>query len=100
MAENIEDTLKARGRTHGDYGHHAEVTQRLKRVVRNAWVRHPDSHVVHRVEDSIDETLDMILHKIGRIVAGNDREVDHWQDIAGYATLMVKELEKDTLDDS
>ena len=37
----------------------------------------------------------MILHKIGRIVAGDEREVDHWQDIAGYATLAVKELERE-----
>ena len=95
MAENIEDTLKARGRTHGDYGRHAEVTQRLKLVVRQRWERHSDIYAGHRVEDSIREALDMILHKIGRIVVGDDQEVDHWQDIAGYATLVVKELEKE-----
>ena len=34
----------------------------------------------------------MILHKIGRIVAGDEMEPDHWLDIAGYATLVVLRL--------
>jgi hypothetical protein len=34
------------------------------------------------------EALDMILHKIARIVNGNPNETDHWHDIAGYATLV------------
>ena len=37
----------------------------------------------------------MILHKVARIMAGNPKEADHWRDIAGYATLAVKELERE-----
>jgi hypothetical protein len=39
------------------------------------------------------ETLDMIAHKIGRIIAGNAAEPDHWRDIAGYAQLVANRLE-------
>ncbi len=36
----------------------------------------------------------MIAHKIASILAGDPNEIDHWRDIAGYATLIVKELER------
>lgn len=50
-------------------------------------------------ESSIDqmtfvhmEAIEMIFHKIGRIGAGNPNFVDHWEDIAGYATLVAQRL--------
>jgi DNA primase len=39
------------------------------------------------------EALEMIAQKISRALHGNPHEVDHWRDIAGYATLVVNELE-------
>jgi hypothetical protein len=39
------------------------------------------------------EALEMIVHKIGRIVNGNPDVTDHWVDIAGYATLIADRLE-------
>lgn len=30
----------------------------------------------------------MILHKIARIMNGDPDHIDHWHDIAGYATLI------------
>lgn len=41
------------------------------------------------------EALDMIMNKIGRIVNGNSNNVDSWQDIAGYAQLIVERLKKE-----
>ena len=38
------------------------------------------------------EALDMIAHKIARILAGNQDNKDHWDDIAGYASLVLREL--------
>jgi len=38
------------------------------------------------------EALDMTAHKIGRILAGDPDHKDHWDDIAGYTTLVAKEL--------
>jgi hypothetical protein len=35
------------------------------------------------------ESVDMICHKIARIVnGGHPQELDHWHDIAGYAKLV------------
>ena len=72
--------LTERQKTHGDFTVHAHVTQHLKDVVHNIgqW---------HDLSDDKKEAIDMILHKIGRIVAGNPNHADHWDDIAGYATL-------------
>ena len=77
-----EDLLAERKKTHGDFTDHAEATQALKYVMYMSckW----DNHLtpVHR------EALEMIVHKIGRILAGNPNIKDHWDDIAGYAKLV------------
>ena len=77
-----KDLLAERAKTHGDYRVHAEVTQRLKDYIhaRDAW---------SRMNPSQREALDMICHKIGRIIAGNANFKDHWDDIAGYAKLVA-----------
>jgi len=38
------------------------------------------------------EAIDMILHKIARIVNGNPNYKDSWTDIIGYATLIERRL--------
>ncbi len=38
----------------------------------------------------VDEAIEMILHKISRIAAGNYYVKEHWDDIAGYAQLPAK----------
>jgi hypothetical protein len=47
-----------------------------------------------RLMDDQRETLDMIAHKIGRILAGDPNVEDHWKDIAGYATLSADRVRK------
>lgn len=74
------ELLAERGKTHGDYSHHANITQTLKRDMAS----NPNWHVLHPHER---ETLEMIAHKIGRILAGDPHFTDHWDDIAGYAKL-------------
>jgi hypothetical protein len=39
------------------------------------------------------EALDMIVHKIGRIINGDPNYIDSWQDIIGYAQLVKDRLE-------
>jgi len=39
------------------------------------------------------EALEMIQHKIARILNGDPNYADSWQDIAGYAQLIVKRIE-------
>lgn len=82
---SVEDTLKERAATHGSYVEHSKMSQTLKETLRGA--RMYDS-----LSDMQKEALDMICHKISRIVCGNPNHVDHWHDIAGYATLVEQIL--------
>lgn len=80
--------LKQRGDRYGPFIGHAEVTQRLKDVIaaelrqRNKILK-PDQQ----------ESLDMICHKIGRIINGDPDYDDSWVDIAGYARLVADRLQ-------
>jgi hypothetical protein len=88
MTTDINALLAERARTHGNYRVHAFITQDLKRVIT-----HHVADLDRRLDDDMTETLDMIAHKIGRIIAGNPAEPDHWRDIAGYAQLVANRLE-------
>ena len=85
---DINVLLAEREKTHGDYEIHAAITQDLKRVIT-----HHVADLDRRLDDDIAETLDMIAHSIGRIIAGNAAEPGHWRDIAGYAQLVANRLE-------
>ena len=84
----IESILKERGTTHGDFANHAWTTQSMKGAFRAGLERAGNNHLT----PSMLESVDMILHKLGRVAAGNPKHKDHWDDIAGYATLVSKEL--------
>ena len=78
---SVQETLDERQSTHGDFADHARITQMLKTVIQNqpGW---KNLNAMQR------ESLDMITHKIGRIMAGNPNHADHWHDIQGYAKLI------------
>lgn len=81
----VDELLVERGNTHGDYAHHAAVTQDLKDIMREhkGW---------KALSQDQRETLEMIQHKVGRILAGNPNYADHWDDIAGYARLSSQRI--------
>jgi hypothetical protein len=81
-----EDILAERQKTHGDFATHAHIAQALKDA---AFIRGKDT-----LSFTQREALEMILHKIARIVNGDPNHKDHWDDIAGYATLAARELNK------
>ena len=83
----VDATLDARAVEYGKFIEGAEVMQMLKRVVLNA-LNNRDKTLAHDQA----EAMDMIIHKIGRIVNGNPDVVDHWLDIAGYAQLVADRL--------
>jgi hypothetical protein len=80
-----DSLLNEREKTHGPYDVKAGIIQDLKRVMQSApgW---------YRLSPSQRESLDMIQHKIGRILSGNPNHPDHWEDIQGYARLISKAL--------
>lgn len=84
-ADATEQLITARGSRYGKFKDGAEIMQELKDVMRevDGW---------HNLTPSQREALDMIQHKIGRILNGDPTYDDSWKDIAGYATLIVHEL--------
>ena len=82
---NVEQTLAQRQSTYGDFKEHARITQNLKRAMADSpnWADLPDD---------MRETLEMIAHKIGRILNGDPNYVDSWHDIIGYTRLIEKDL--------
>lgn len=85
----LEDVLKERGQRYGKFKDHAVTTQRLKDCIENSLTEFKG----RRLSPDKQEALDMICHKIGRIVAGDENYPDSWVDIAGYAQLIVNDLQ-------
>lgn len=86
--QGVDAILDERGSRYGPFNTHAEITQRLKRVAEK---------FLHNSGKELDfdqqEALDMIFHKIGRIINGDPDYADSWVDIAGYAKLVADRLE-------
>jgi hypothetical protein len=89
LSDSTTALLSERGKTHGDYKVHARITCRLKDVIsdecRDRCLRGQQPLTVEQ-----RESLDMIMHKVGRVIAGDASYYDHWDDIAGYAKLCSK----------
>lgn len=87
----IDSVLKERGNRYGPFNGHAVITQRLKDVMQNKLTN------VFTNWDNLSpdkkEALEMIAHKIGRILNGDPEYADSWVDIAGYAKLVADRLE-------
>ena len=84
-SETIQTTLAARGSRYGKFKDHAHITQQLKNFM---WC-HPNYKAL---SPSQAEALEMIVHKIGRIINGDPNYHDSWHDIVGYAQLVADEL--------
>ena len=83
---DIKTTLAARQSTHGSFKESAVTVQRLKTVMRAA----PNWELL---SGSQKEALEMIQHKIGRILHGDPNFHDNWHDIIGYTKLIEDQLE-------
>ncbi len=78
--------LAGRHWIYGAFEHNAKTSQALKAVMheRPGWDRlSPDQR----------EALEMIQHKIARILNGDPDYLDSWVDIAGYAQLVADRLQ-------
>lgn len=82
----IQEIINQRQKTHGEFSEIAETTQTIKQIIQNRNHRN--------LSDSQLESLEMIAHKIGRILAGDPNTKDHWDDIAGYAKLISNQIDK------
>ena len=84
----IDAVLAERGSRYGKFTQHADVTQQLKTVM----FAHAFDRAITLAPDQ-KEALEMIAHKIGRIVNGDPNYADSWADIAGYAKLVADRLD-------
>lgn len=87
VQRQLTETLKARGNQYGPYDEMACIAQRLKEIVR---IGVPSNWA--QLQDVERESLDMIFTKIARIVIGAPLQEDSWHDIAGYASLVEREI--------
>jgi hypothetical protein len=77
------DLLEQRRQTHGDFTDVALVAQATKDIWR-AGAGWKNLSPVQR------EGLEMIAHKIARIICGNPNHLDHYIDIVGYAQRIIE----------
>jgi hypothetical protein len=87
---DIQATLDERGSRYGDFMGHAEITCELKGIIAQYAITREK-----KLEPDQIEALDMICHKIGRILNGDPDYADSWHDIAGYAQLVANRLNSD-----
>jgi len=79
--------LKEREKTHGDF------------EMKSIWIQEIMENLVElyiwqELEADQKEAIHMILVKLSRIIYGNHNHADHWDDIAGYASLVSERLNK------
>jgi hypothetical protein len=85
---SVGEILQQRGDRYGEYINVATTSQEIKRIIANG------ATIDEVAEDDMRESLHMIANKIARIVNGDPYYKDSWQDIAGYAQLIVNKLDK------
>ena len=81
-ARQVEVTLAERQNQYGDFSDVAHLSQGLQSLLS-----------VGSFSDVQQEAIQMICSKLARLACGDADHVDSWHDIAGYATLVVKDLE-------
>lgn len=92
MSDATAVILQERGSRYGRFMDHADLTQGLKHLVRE---HRPEGQAATNyscMKPDQQEAVDMILHKLGRIVNGDPDYIDSWDDIAGYARLVADRL--------
>ena len=83
----IDEVLAARGARYGDFTTQAEIEQELKECLRAT----PGWYEMQAYKRA---ALEMIAHKMARIVNGDSNYEDSWADIEGYARLARDRLTK------
>jgi hypothetical protein len=84
----VYQMLAGRESNNGDYATGARITNSIVRSMSSGgknWFDMPDYMLL---------AMQMIALKQARIVNGSHTHIDSWRDIAGYAMLVVDELEK------
>ena len=84
---DINSILEERGSSYGDFGSQALISQNIKAAMRHSpnWAKLPND---------MKEALEMVAHKVGRILNGDFTYADNVVDIIGYMQLVLDRMEK------
>lgn len=87
MSVEVKSLLKERDSRYGSFEGHAHIAQQLKQIMHNSpnW-----RHLTHAQR----EGLDMIQHKIARMLNGDPSYLDNVIDIVGYSMLIKDAMER------
>ena len=83
----VEDTLTERGKNYGDFTDNADYAQRIKQVFY-------ESKNWHNMPTYMQEALDLIASKFGRMLSGDPFYPDNWHDVGGYTTLVEQRIKQ------
>lgn len=86
----VNAVLESRETNYGSFRGHAAAAQHLKSAIEQQLVTRQKI-----LRPDMQEALDMICHKIARIINGNEHLHDSWLDIAGYAKLVADNIAED-----
>lgn len=86
---SIERTLEEREGRYGKFSDHARISQSIKNSLND--------NGCSLLSDCQREALEMVAHKMARILSGDPDYIDNWHDIAGYATLVENELKANSV---
>lgn len=91
----VKKITQERGSVYGPFLHNAVVAQALKRAMRG--IPDPDNEGAawENLPADVREALDLIAMKISRVVTGDHRHLDNWDDIGGYAKIVADRLRRD-----
>ena len=83
--QSTEEILAERGSRYGKFSDNSRTTQAMKRVFKTGTS-------FAQLSDSQLEVLDMVAHKISRIINGDPKYLDSWQDMIGFTQLEINIL--------
>lgn len=83
---SINEILAERGKNYGKFPEHAKISQALKTVLHSApkW---------NELNATKKEALEMVMHKVARVLNGDSDYLDNYNDMIGYTQLMINEIE-------
>lgn len=83
---NVHEMLEGRATRYGTFDGHARISQALKRAMQNSpnW---------SKLTDVQKEGLEMMQHKVARMLNGDPSYLDNIVDIVGYSTLVKDVME-------
>lgn len=84
--DTIDAVLTERGSRYGNFEDHARITQAIKA----AMIDSPNWNILR---DDTREALEMVAHKVGRMLNGDPEYTDNVIDIIGYMQLVLDRMQ-------